>query len=52
MPLGAIEEEIASIEAMSNRARSLADIQRLAVLRAAKRRIVRGEVPGLCMAGS
>jgi hypothetical protein len=42
IPLGAIEAEIASIEKMSRRDRSITDAARLADLREAQRRITGG----------
>jgi len=39
MPLGSIEAEITSIEKMPQSERSVADVERLADLRAAQRRI-------------
>lgn len=42
MPLGAIEAEITSIETMPRRDRSVTDVERLADLRAAQRRITSG----------
>jgi hypothetical protein len=42
MPLGAIEAEISSIKQMPARDRSVADVERLADLRDAKRRITGG----------
>ncbi len=42
MPLGAIEAEISSIEKMQRNERSVADVERLADLRAAQRRITSG----------
>ena len=46
MSLGAIETEISSIEKMPSRDRSVADVQRLAELRAAQRRIMGGSRRG------
>jgi hypothetical protein len=46
MTLGAIEAEISSIEKMPRNDRSVADVERLADLRSAQRRITNGSRHG------
>jgi hypothetical protein len=49
MPLGAIEAEISSIQKMPSSDRTVADVERLADLREAKRRITGRGGRGCCL---